>query len=51
MYILLFLAILIIVYVASFKDNFTQENIEKVTPVLAIIVIFIVVISILSAIV
>ena len=51
MYILFFLAILIIVYVASFKDNFTQENIEKVTPVLMLVAIFVVFISVLSAIV
>lgn len=49
MYILLFLAILVVVYVTSFKDNFTQANIEKVTPVLVVSVLFIVFISILSA--
>lgn len=51
MYILLFFVILIISYIVSFKDNFTQENIEKVTPVLMLIAIFVVFISILSAIV
>lgn len=51
MYILLFFVILIIAYIVSFKDNFTQENIEKVTPVLMLIAIFVVFISILSAIV
>lgn len=51
MYILLFFVILIITYIVSFKDNFTQENIEKVTPVLMLIAIFVVFISILSAIV
>lgn len=51
MYILLFFVVLIIAYIVSFKDNFTQENIEKVTPVLMLIAIFVVFISILSAIV
>lgn len=51
MYILLFLVILILVYVKSFKDNFTQENIEKVTPVLVLVVLFVLVIGILSALV
>lgn len=49
MYILLFLTILVIVYVVSFKDNFTQENIEKVTPVLVVSMVFIIFISVLSA--
>jgi uncharacterized membrane protein len=51
MYILLFFVVLIIVYIVSFKDNFTQENIEKVTPVLMLVAIFVVFISVLSAIV
>lgn len=51
MYILLFFVILIIAYIVSFKDNFTQENIEKVTPVLMLVAIFVVFISVLSAIV
>jgi len=36
MYILLFLIIVIIIYVSSFKDNFTTEHIDKVKPVLII---------------
>ena len=51
MYILLFFVVLTIVYITSFKDNFTQENIEKVTPVLVLVAIFVVFISVLSAIV
>ena len=51
MYIFLFFVVLIIVYIVSFKDNFTQENIEKVTPVLMLVAIFVVMISVLSAIV
>lgn len=51
MYVLLFLVILIIAYISAFKDNFTQENIEKVTPVLFLAGLFIVVLNILGALV
>lgn len=51
MYVLLFIVTLIVVYITSFKDNFTQENIEKVTPVLVMVLFFVVLISILSTIV
>ena len=51
MYIFLFMVTLVIVYIVTFKDNFTQENIEKVAPVLMLSAIFIVAVSILSAVV
>lgn len=51
MYFLLFLVILVVAYITSFKDNFTQENIEKVTPVLFLVALFIVVLNVLSALV
>jgi hypothetical protein len=51
MYVLLFFIILVVVYISSFKDSFTQENIEKVTPVLVIVTLFIVILSVLSIIV
>ena len=35
MYFLLFLATITIVYIASFKDNFTAEHIQKTAPVIA----------------
>ena len=51
MYFLLFLVLATIVYIESFKDNFTKENIEKVTPIIAsttgLILIFCIVYSIL----
>ena len=34
MFILLFFLIITIVYIASFKESFTQENIDKVQPIL-----------------
>lgn len=37
MYILLFLAITVIVYIRSFKENFNNELIDKVTPILMLV--------------
>ena len=52
MYIILFIAIVAIVYIKSFKDNFTQETIDKVAPILLIIagitLVFMLLISVLS---
>ena len=50
MYIFLFLIIVIIVYVMSFKDNFTKEHIDKVTPVLIIGAVISLVLCILASI-
>jgi hypothetical protein len=36
MFFILFIAIVVIMYIGTFKDNFTKEKIDKVTPVLAI---------------
>ena len=36
MYFLLFIVAIIAIYVASFKENFRQENIEKAVPVICI---------------
>jgi hypothetical protein len=38
MYFLLFIVAFVVIYVKTFKDNFTQENIEKVAPVFVLIV-------------
>lgn len=37
MFFLLYLVIITIMYVVTFKENFTEEKIHKVTPVLAIV--------------
>lgn len=37
MYFLLFIATLMIIYIVSFKDSFTQEHIQKVAPVIALV--------------
>lgn len=49
MYFLLFFAILILIYIGSFKDSFTQENITKLTPILFASVAIVVILSIISA--
>jgi len=49
MYFLLFLVIIIVCYVKSFKENFTTEKIEKVTPVLFFTLLITVVLCILSS--
>jgi len=43
MYFLLFLTVLAIVYIKSFKESFNQEQVQKVTPVLVVstLIIFI----------
>jgi phosphoglycerol transferase MdoB-like AlkP superfamily enzyme len=51
MYFLLFIVAFIVIYVASFKDNFTQENIEKVAPVFVLLVFATLVIIVLKCIV
>lgn len=50
MYLLLYFIAIIIVYVASFKDSFTKENLEKVTPLFAVIALIILVITVLECI-
>lgn len=51
MTLLLFLAVLCIVYVVSFKDNFKKEDLEKVAPILLLGAVFIVVLVVLSSLV
>lgn len=48
MYVLLFLVILIVIYIRSFKDNFKPENLEKVTPVIAVAVTVVIAFFVLS---
>lgn len=38
MFILLFISILLIVYIVSFKNDFSEEHINKLTPVVGIVV-------------
>lgn len=37
MFLLLYLVVITIMYVVTFKENFTEEKIQKVTPALAIV--------------
>lgn len=50
MFFLLYIVIIVIMYVVTFKENFTEEKIQKVTPVLAIAGVITSVLVILSAI-
>lgn len=50
MYFLLFLVAVFVLYVKSFKDDFTKENIEKVAPVVILIAVIVIISSILSSI-
>ena len=49
MYLLLFIVILIIIYVKSFKDDFTQEKISKVVPVLVFVTVVSLVLMVLAS--
>lgn len=51
MFFLLYIVIIVIMYVVTFKENFTEEKIQKVTPVLSIIGIVTGLLAILSAII
>lgn len=37
MYFLLFLVITVIIYINTFKENFTQEHLNKLAPVLFVV--------------
>lgn len=47
MYLILYLGVIIVTYVATFKNDFTDEDIQTALPLMAIIVV----ISVLSVIV
>lgn len=51
MYFLMYIAIAIAVYVVTFKDDFTEEHIQKVTPFITIIVLLFLAIGILGSLV
>ena len=51
MFFLLYIVIIVIMYVVTFKENFTEEKIQKVTPVLSIIGVVTGLLAILSAII
>ena len=48
MYFILFLLIVITIYIASFKDSFRSENLEKITPVLSVVAVLVILIAVLS---
>lgn len=50
MFFLLYIVIIVIMYVVTFKENFTEEKIQKVTPVLVIVGVVTCLIALLSAI-
>lgn len=49
MYFLLFMAELVCVYVSTFKNSFTPENIQKVAPVIAFVTFLFFFLAILSS--
>ena len=49
MWISMYLITFIIIYIKSFKDNFTAETLEKVSPVLILGVVVVLLLSILSS--
>ena len=51
MSLLLFIVAVIIIYIISFKESFTQEHIVKVAPVLGLCAFIIIVLCILSSLV
>ena len=51
MSLLLFIVAVIIIYIVSFKESFTQEHIAKVVPVICLCSFIIVVLCILSSLV
>lgn len=50
MFILLFIMVLLIVYVKSFKEDFTKEKIDKVATALYVILVLVAIYGILSSI-
>lgn len=47
MYILLFIATLVVVYIDSFKESFTTEHIQKTAPVIALATSIIFILSVI----
>lgn len=50
MYFLMFFVILIALYIFTFKENFTQEKLDKIVPIIVIGLILSIVITILGSI-
>jgi len=50
MYFMLFIVILAVVYIKSFKDSFNQEQLQKVGNILTIVTVALIVIFILASI-
>lgn len=51
MYFLLFLVVLVIVYVKSFEENFNEEQIQKVTPILISVSAVLFILAILASVI
>lgn len=50
MYFILFIILVCAVYIKSFKEDFTEEHINKVAPVLVVLAIIIIIPSLLASI-
>ena len=49
MFFLLYLAIIVITYVTSFKESFNTENLDKLKPALAIVLVLTALLAILGS--
>ena len=49
MFFLLALVAIVVIYVSTFKENFTQEKIDKVAPILVVGALIIAVLTIINA--
>ena len=48
MFILLFIIMVLVVYIAAFKDDFSKEHLDKLMPVLFILIALFILILLLS---
>lgn len=49
MYFLLFLCVLCVIYINTFKDDFTKEKIDKVAPIITLTVVIVMALCILTS--
>ena len=49
MFLLIFMVVVIVVYVNTFKEEFTAEHIEKITPLLVLVTSLIIILGILGS--
>lgn len=50
MYFLLFITLICVVYIKTFKQSFNEEQIQKVTPILMLVLLLVLALAILTSI-